>query len=415
MNSTTVRIAVPIVLLKPSENVTYPNQEAMYESLGFSNLTSSLYISLFITFAAIGFILNTVSFCVLLSAKFNYMPLYFYLKVTTLCSAVLNLIQILFALAVSRQFIHLTNSVLAQYFLAYVASPLNSILFFYKCVLDALISLDRISIFKPSVKERMTLSPSVYSILAFLVAIVLNLPHVLLYKPYNYYVYDEYEGLDDFHVTDTSPFAASELGKSLIFSFLVFRSVSICLIDIALNMISLFIFKQYLLKKKRLLNILDENHAHFMLESLSPAQSPIHEETPIVKHQHHSQHRNSSVLPTVTSHHKIIEHHEWFDAERNIAIMVIVLCSVSVIHQIFFVGNVFFTIYMGGITRSSAIFLFVTNLVSCVRYGSNFFIYFSFNKNFNEEFRLLLKGKLSDLKTIVMCQFPMTRLVYDQI
>ncbi len=127
--------------------------------------------------------MNIISVCVQFSPRFKYLPLYFYLKVTTLCSALFNFLQILFALAVSRQFINVANSLLTQGFLAYVASPLNSILFFYKCILDAIISLDRIAIFKPSVKERMTLSPCVYSLLAFLIAVALNIPHVLLYQP----------------------------------------------------------------------------------------------------------------------------------------------------------------------------------------------------------------------------------------
>jgi hypothetical protein len=320
-----------VMLVKsPTANLTFLNMDALLTDQGFSYELSLLYITLFLTAAFIGIVMNSVSLHVLFAAeKFKITPLYIYLRVTTLSSLILNIYEFMFAFTISRQFVSFSNSHVSQWLICYVLAPGNSLFFLYKCVLDALIVVDRIAIFKQRVKYfYKSFSPMAYCTIAFAASLVLCAHYLFIYEPTRYEIVSSDGVVSEFFTLKITQFASTRYGKTFTFLLVVLRSSTICLVDFVLNVVSLVIFKDYLFKKSMLVTSPDESQTMIIKqEQASSAISRTAEE----EHTPSKKPRTSLTIAIETA-----------EAERNISMMVIVMCSVSVLHQLALVGKVFY-------------------------------------------------------------------------
>jgi hypothetical protein len=141
-----------IMLLTPLRNVSIPDIETLYSSLGMVNIFSLLYVTVQITTVSIGFILNVISLCIFSGKSFK-LPLYFYLRVMILASLICCLLIGVYDLCISRQYVFFSNSPEAIAFLAYIRTFLPNILLYMKFITDAILVLDRLATFKPRVKH----------------------------------------------------------------------------------------------------------------------------------------------------------------------------------------------------------------------------------------------------------------------
>ncbi len=310
-------------------------------------------------------------------------PMYFYLHITTLCGIILNFCQIMFVLTISRQFIPLSNLYISQWTICYILNPFNNTLFVYKSLLDALIVLDRISIFKQRVREiYSSYSPSTYSFVAFFISLVLCMNHIWMFQPWKYQVAASNGDLSDFLTVGLTPHMSTKKMKIINFLLVFCRSVVICLADIILNVISLLVFKKFMSRKNMILISLENAQTFIQQQSASDVLT-----------SKASTSNNAALNVSRSSNEFENQRDETFDSERNLSKMVIILCTVSVFHQLVYIGNFIVLLKTDGITRSSSISVFILNLVSVFRFASNFFIYYLFNKNFKEEFKKLIRRR----------------------
>jgi hypothetical protein len=365
-------------------NTSFANMDELFNSFGFSRMKSILYLSLFIECASVGFLLNLFSLWIFMrSRKFNQ-PIYFYLKVLTFTSMLANFLQILFAIGMSRRLHTFGDSIHWQYFFAYVYSPLHNTLTFYKFIMDAVIIVDRISTINPKVKACMKQRPCFKSIVGFLIATVLASPQFLLYSPYEFNIFDEETGeTARFYTTDVSLFARDPHGSLLISLVTVFRSLVLCAIDLALNIVSFFKFKNYFLKKNRLTNTAAASSAGGVL---SPKRSEHLDDLAI--NTEDSATRAASERSIGPGHMRYRSTHvKNTIVEKSLTKMCIVMCTISIAHQIVYVTNTFTMLSLGGVRPKSAVSIFASEIASVLRHSSNFFIFYSFNKNFKLVFR----------------------------
>jgi hypothetical protein len=331
-----------IVLLTPRFNVTFPDIETLYTSFGFARIVSLLYVTLQVATLSIGVILNAISLY-LLSGKSFKIPLYFYLRVAVLDSLLACLLAIGFSLCMSRQFVNFANTSGAMKYIAYISQPIANTLIYFKFVMDAILALDRIATFKPQVKRFFKFSPYTITTLAFMISVLLVSPQYYVYTPNHYTVFSNKTGFSVVHFAETTNFTKSLIGKIIQNGVAILRNVAICALDIALNIISITLFNRHMNKK------------------------------------------NEMVTNTGTRSRE--------RADRNAMKMVIFICVVSVFHQIVLITNFFYVVFVGSVTFWTSITLFASTEISSLRYASNFFIFYFFNRNFRHKFKSMC-GKI---------------------
>jgi hypothetical protein len=337
-----------IVLITPVRNVTLPDLDTLDTMLGMSCIVSLLYLLIQLPTVLIGIVLNSISLYIFTRNKSFRQPIYSYLKVTVLASLTSNLVVIVFDLCASRQFVSFSNTLWAMCFVAYVYPPVFNALLFFKHVVDTLLVLDRIGVLKPRLGEHMKLSPIINSAIAFVISIILVSPQYFVYISNKYVIYSNRTGFSEINFVDTSAFSKSQTGKILISTVNISRSVLICLFDITLNLYSMYLFKKYVAKKKAL-----------------------------------GAWGSASAMMTLSVKNVT-------RAEHNLARMVIVICLVSVLHQIVVIINFVYVLAIGAVTLSTSVSIFTSNELTNLRHATNFFFVYFFNRNFRNAFKRMI-------------------------
>lgn len=380
-NNTAVWLINPYLI----KNVSFDTLEELYASFGFTRLSGFVYITVFVGCATLGLVLNTLSLVVFArDYHFKAVSFYFYFKVLTFTSLLANLSQIGFGLNLSRGLlVDIGNSIYMQLFMAYFYSMAHSTLTCYKFIMDAVILVDRIGSINSKVAKLGLLKagPVINSIAALLATILLILPQYFVFAPYKYFIYDGSE-LRDFYVTDTSSYARAPFGKRFINWWTIGRSISICFIDIILNVYAFMTFRTYFFKKHTLSSTFHTRTSTNKLTNQTqlldiPASQELwkREETDQTMIHHVGSTLRRRNRPSKSK-----------SAEKHLNKMVVVLCSVSVCHQILHVLNSVYLILGGGISKEYSTYsIFTSNMASVLRHASNFFVYYYFDKNFRRQ------------------------------
>jgi hypothetical protein len=320
---------------------------------------------LLLAVTCLGFILNALSLAVLHNARFTC-PLYTYIRIMCFTSMLANTLQLFLALATSAVLITPSTSYLARAYMAFIYSPVHNTLMFYKFVIDALCTFDCIIKFKPITHRCLKISPQLKSLLAFVLVVALSFPHYLYFWPY---------GDGSYAVIDESPFAKSTDGKTIISTFLGVRSAAIFLIDVSLNSILIYLFRDYL-KKKAALN----SNSNQIISASSSSQQHINcrfNRLNGLKHRPaYAAHMNSVV---VRRGDRV--------ADCSLTKMIAVLTGISILHQIILNVNLVFVSSAGGVNSYSSVTIFVNFCFSILRHGSNFFIFIKFSNKFKAELK----------------------------
>jgi hypothetical protein len=145
------------------------------------------------------------------------------------------------------------NSFWAQAYYDFVYGNVSSVFYFFGSMLDIVILIDRIANFNKKVKERLTnLSPYKVGAIVLVVCLVIDMPYFILYMPGE--VVAQINATTTFTIwfSATTPLATSRIGAALIFVCYGLRDVGVVVIEVFLNLVSMFYLKQFLNKKKRM-------------------------------------------------------------------------------------------------------------------------------------------------------------------
>lgn len=313
------------------------------------NVTSSIFINgifMFLTFplGIIGFILNILSFIILLKIQIKKTHLYGYLKVYTILSSFNGLISGLLFTSASPRFYPYMLSYFSRLIRSILAIYVLTSIYFITNILDILIAFERLSIFIRKFHIINKINPYLVSIIIIIFSFVFDLPIF-----FSYYIKSEQEILYDLKTNFSSyayigrtSFFYSRLNFYLIIIQILIRDFATLLIEIILSCLGIYYHQNYLQK------------------SIQFSQN-----------QTNSQSKNPAVLSKVKKGKKILK-------------MTIIMSIVSIISHL--VVSVSYGFAINGYSKASNISQCFGYLGISIKYFTNFFIFFYFNLNFRSSF-----------------------------
>ncbi len=256
---------------------------------------------------------------------------------------------------------------------SYVYAPLHNTITNFKSVIDIIIILDRIANFKSKIESVLkNCRPKCLCFYVFIIVLLVNLPYFLAITP----VYFNVEILEtktqtDFMHFGTSKFAKTKFGFVLSVVVIFFKYVLLGLIEFSLNIVTICLFRKFMLKKQALK--LSEQNLNMIIWLKN-----VHKIT------------GNSTIKSKLARQSIFYTKS---VETNLIIMVTFLGLVSVIYQALSIGFNFSVLYHG----ISFKFGLVQTFVSIIRNASYFLIFYMFNKKFRALFSYFKKDAMSNL------------------
>lgn len=235
-------------------------EEALEEALASVGSTWPIDIWMlypYFILSLVGVICNIFNLVVFNHISFNS-PLYKYLRVYCFTNIVYCLFGMARAFTTSYHIIWWANSKPVRCFYAYVYVPVSNIAYFFNSLIDILILFDRIAFFsRPAQRflRSIKLSPYQKCFVALLVTIFLYSPMFVAPEPSSFTVkVMNQSAVVWFH--KNSAYANSKLGIILKAIVLAFKDGLTTTLQVSLNLVSLFMFKAFLEKKRNLVLLL---------------------------------------------------------------------------------------------------------------------------------------------------------------
>jgi hypothetical protein len=163
-----------------------------------------------------------------------------------------------------------------------------------------------------------------------------------------------------------TPFILSLTGKLIIIVVTVILRGGCLILELALNIVTTILFKKYLAKRQKLLNMIPLTPSPFSYSRNILKSSPPQAETKA----------------------------EEFNSEKRATFTCLVLSLISIIHQIILIVFNGVQTYIG-ISETTGILIFVSNYSNNFRHVLGFFVFLFFDKNFKNDINVLYK-KLKD-------------------
>ena len=350
-----------LFVLFPTYNLTFTDGlEELYEMLNHTYLNTLLHVILLVPTAALGFILNILGFFVFSKNEFKLKPIYSYLRVIFLTGIVSNFFEIFYGVFVSRCLIQqLGNSYFASFYLAHIHTSLNSTCNLYRNVIDIIVVLDRITMFRPKVKRFLTrFSPTRNSAVLLVCTCTVNIPSRVFLFTINCLKIVQINQQQDlnlfnFYIAQNSNFSESLEGQVLKTTFVGFRNLLPLILEISLNIYSTILYREFLRRKHTIKSL----------------------KTYTNNNNNNNNNTNQRLKAGV------------FNPDRNLFYMAFILSLISIVNHVF---NLifFFENYISIIIPGFATFLAQYSTV--LKHAINFNIFHSFNKKFRRAFHKML-------------------------
>jgi hypothetical protein len=345
-----------------SNNSSLPTLDMIQTAFGLTPLMNILWFYQFVVVGSIGFILNISSFVIFINGKFD-IPLYQFLRVYALNSSIICLVSIfLFACNSSRLF-PWANARQAQDYISYVYIPIMNTCYFFSTLLDILITIERISLIKTRFKLVLKLTAYKMCMAAFLLCCIINVPFYFTFQTSSALFQLDTGSAYTIWFPEPSAFARSRAGMIINFIIAFIRNLFLMTVEILLNVISIYYFKQYLIKHSKAVQTLRGNMVHGIAEFNG---------TP---NQYNTNNQHLAREPPS---------HATARSDQRACFMVTSLCILSIFEHVIFTASDVYTIFFNSTTTSETTFLFYfSTMFSCVlKHALNFPLFVIFNKNF---------------------------------
>ena len=344
-----------------SEFKFYFSKDFWLTNFGSTWLIDSIYLFAIAPIGLFGFILNLLSFYVLMDKKFNNIKVYTFFRAVTINSAILNLFSASLFTNTSFRYLEFTNSYAATVYGCLVNYPISNVCYIFGSTLDIVISIERCSIFLARLKALLNHPPKVACLVLFLISVLVGGPFFFIDTP-NYFDV-QLDARTNYRIWywDLSMFGKSLAGKVLVFAGYFIRDVLFFVVELVFNVVSIVLFKKYFKNKVKFLS------------------------SKIAKNE-------SSLSSTNALENKL------YMKEKSIAMMVIAMCGISIVMHIFyFLVAVYFYIFTYDIVLN---YLAVFSFLACaLKNFSNFFLLYGFNSNFRRLFKKLVFNNESDSRS----------------
>jgi hypothetical protein len=359
----------------------YYGLDYTFNSVGYVLLTDQLYTFLITSVSVIGLFLNILSLLAFNHNDLPDMPLYKYLKVYTTTGMIINFFYIFEFLSISLHYIPFARTYVGQVYYNFILIPIASTGYFYGSVLDIIITLDRIANFSPRVKSLMTLSAYKTSAIAFIATVAVNFAFFFVYTPTP--LVNPKTGEQVGWYCGLTAFATSQPGTILTFIVYALRDVVLLALEIALNFASVYFLSRHLKKKSKLVrrrsvhpgttvNRLDASLAITTQQQRPRVDSLANQSLQQTHQTTASVHRQTKSTASASR-----------AADRNLTFMAVCLSALSLLEHFMYVAGIVFPYFSSNIVAYNIISVFSDFFVT-FKQTSNFFIFFSFNKNFRK-------------------------------
>jgi hypothetical protein len=236
-----------------NNETTYPTRDQLLNMVGFVDFLDYLWIYANIPINIIGAIFNLLALIILQDREFN-MRLYDYLRVYCVNSFVTNVFTIFPFTANAPFVLPWTNCGPANVFFIFLIVPINNIGCFFGTAMDILILLDRIGTLKANVTRWLTLSAYKTSFLFLIFCSVVDFPFFFVFQPNSLKASLNATFVQTIWFPVQSVYAESEAGTIITFTIYAIRDFLFTAIEIVLNVVSVFLLKDHIATKSRLLN-----------------------------------------------------------------------------------------------------------------------------------------------------------------
>ena len=303
-------------------------------------------LRLFVAFpiSVMTFILNVLSFKIFMGKQFKN-RIYKYLQVYCLNSAFISMFDSLYYVE-QRQYGNIGNSIPILIILVYGYNYLQNVSSYFNGLLDCIILAERISSF--SVKKSSLNKANNYVIccIGLIFCGIICLPTIFYYKIFTAYALMNSTHLFQFNNVITTDFYNSLLGKIFNYGIYFFKDVLILCIEIVFNIISIFLLRRHLLKKKNLNTV--------KISNLNNNNQMEHFDRTINK------------------------------AEEKFTILAIVMTSLSFFQHL---TIILFTVYSRVNLNFSKFFLIFCGISYTLKNFANFFLFLFFNQQFRKKIK----------------------------
>lgn len=225
-------------------------------SNGYSNLMSKeftlqLIFSLCILFGFIGFVFNLICAFIFSNKNFNS-KFYKILRIYSLNSCLLNLNDFVMFFSAVINFKEFTVSYKASFYICYVYVTIAVTLYTFGGIFDIVIVLERLSILSNKFKYLEKWTPGKLAIIVMISSLFINIPLIFSRQPIKIAIKLNETQIIYFYNYINTPFFYRRFGTIIIHLNLLIRDILTLIVEIALNLLSLFYLKRLLVNKKKL-------------------------------------------------------------------------------------------------------------------------------------------------------------------
>jgi hypothetical protein len=340
--------------------ITYPIMSQLFDSIGQKYYVNCLLLFVHLPDSLIGFMFNLLSLIVLNDKEFADVRLFAYLRVYTANSCILNLFCGFIFLVVSPQILAWSNTIEAYEAFLHGVLPVISTTYFFGTMLDILISLDRIGIFRRKVSAWIKLGPYKTCLITFICVLVVQFPFFFDYQPASREFHLNATFVQRVWFNSLSAFGASMTGEAISISQYLIRDILPVGVLLATNVASIYLLKQHLQTRSKLLK-----------------RSPADRSAPTAQMALSA----PTVLANVAEQTREAPSAASSRPDQKLTIMVVIMCTFTIfahITQIFIDGYFYaFSDLLGFQLLGFGSWTSIT-----VKHGLNFWFFFAFNAKF---------------------------------
>ena len=312
---------------------------------------STFLLDLFYTYVLtptsfIGFLLNILSFFIFQKNEFYTKPIFHYLRVYVINSSIICLLLSSYFVVSTYRFFEFTTASETYIYGVYFYLPIYSTFYFVNSFLDVYISMERLSIFIPSIRRIDRLSWKSACLTIFSTCLLINFPTFFIYNAGTYTV--ELNNLEMYSITTwiKTTFSKTTAGIAIVYAIYFMRDALIMGIEIFTNVLLVVLMKKHLSKKRNVIFNSDNPESHAVIKNITKA-------------------------------------------DKNLIYMVIIMCLLSALEHISFLAcTSYFLISQDLLAYTTC---YASNQIISIKHSSNFFLFFLFNNMFRKAFKNVFK------------------------
>lgn len=329
-----------------------------------------IYLFVFPILGLISFMLNTISYGVFTSPQFSQKPLYVYLRMSCLNSALINMISAINFLWTSRRYLPVANTRLAIIMRCYFRYPVVLSAYSFGSLLDIVLALERLCELFSARHCFHRLRPYLLCLFLLFIAVGINITIIFMAEPKKQVITIDAKTnytVDFFYLGKTS-FSTTRFGVMTRYFRFVIRDIFTLAALFAINLAAFIKFRR----------------KYYNCSSSNTTPSSPAKLTESYRTTWSSDKSSKPFLPMVN---RVRFSAEIMKANKMLTKMVFIICAFSTMEHLFMIlGVQIFELEPRYRLIKLAVNL-MTNLTMLLKNSINFFIFYSYNARFRIRFR----------------------------